>query len=124
MCVLLVEDDDLIRIGLTELLIDAGFEVLEAPNAEAALQLTGTVPPPRLLVSDVNLGRGMDGFALASAARRRWPDLPVLLMSGLGSNFADRRCGAAELFLSKPFSFVSFLHTVIQLAGQPTLRPV
>ena len=123
MCVLLVEDDDLIRFGLTELLTDAGFEVLETPDAESALKLSETVPSPRLVVSDVNLGAGMNGFALATAARHRWPAVPVLMMSGLGANFTNWQCGTGERFLLKPFSFHTFLQNVIDLAGKPALRP-
>ena len=122
MCVLLVEDDDLIRSGLTELMTEAGFEVLGAPDAESALELAGTMPSLRLVVSDVNLGAGMDGFALAAAARRRWPAVPVLLMSGLEANFAARHCSAAERFLPKPFSLRAFLQNVIDQAGRPALR--
>ena len=119
MYVLLVEDDDLIRIGLAEMMTEAGFEVVAAPDAESALELVEMVPPPQVVVSDVNLGPGMDGFALAAAARRRWPTVPVLLISGLATNFAGRHCEAPRLFLSKPFSFRTFLQSVTDLTGKP-----
>ena len=123
MCVLLVEGDDLIRFGLTELLTDAGFEVLETPDAESALKLSETIQPPRLVVSDINLGAGLNGFALATATHHRWPAVPVLLMSGLGANFTGWQCRTGERFLPKPFSFNTFLHNVIDLAGKPAPRP-
>lgn len=118
MYVLLVEDDDLIRIGLAELLAEAGFEVIGAPDAESALALAGTARPPRAVVSDVNLGPGMNGFALAAAARRRWPMVPVLLISGVETNFAGRHCGATERFLRKPFSSDAFLRSIADLTGK------
>lgn len=123
MHVLLVEDDDLLRICLAELMAEAGFKVVGAPDAESALELAGAEQPPRVVVSDVNLGPGMDGFALAAAARRRWPTVPVLLMSGVDANFAGRHCGATERFLSKPFSSNAFLRSIAALTGKPEVRP-
>ena len=123
MYVLLVEDNDVIRIHLAELMTEAGFEVVGAPDAESALELAGAVRPPWVVVSDVNLGRGMDGFALANAARSRWPTVPVLLMSGVEANFAGWHCGATERFLSKPFSSDAFLQSVADLTGKPGALP-
>ncbi len=123
MYVLLVEDNDVIRIHLAELMAEAGFEVVGAPDAESALELAGAAQPPWMVVSDVDLGRGMDGFALADAARRRWPAVPVLLMSGVQTNFAGRHCGATERFLSKPFSSDAFLQSITDLTGKPGTLP-
>lgn len=123
MYVLLVEDDHLLRICLAELMAEAGFEVVGAPDAESALELAGAARPPRMVVSDVNLGPGMDGFALAAAARRRWPAVSVLLISGVEANFTGRYCGATECFLSKPFSSDAFLQSIADLTGKPEVLP-
>ncbi len=117
MCVLLVEDEDSIRSLLIEVMNEAGFDVIGASNGERALELSATMGPPQVIISDVNLGPGIDGFALVSRARRLWPAVPVLLMSGLGTNFAGRRCGAAERHLPKPFALAVFLRHVADLAG-------
>ena len=119
MCVLLVEDEDLIRMLLTDVMTDAGFEVLGTPDAESALVLAKTLDLPQVIVTDVNLGPGMNGFALVEAARRLWPALPVLLMRGGPTNFAGRGCGTNERFLLKPFSLNIFMQNVIALAGCP-----
>ena len=119
MCVLLVEDEDFIRIVLIEAMTDAGFEVIDASDAEAALALAETTPCPEVIVSDINLGPGMDGFALAAALRCRWPTVPVLMMSGRRVNFAGWHCGKAERFVSKPFALDAFVQHVIDLAGRP-----
>ena len=118
MCVLLVEDETLIRMLLTDVMTDAGFDVLDAPDAESALALAKS-DLPQVIVTDVDLGPGMDGFAFVAAARRRWPTVPVLLMSGVPANFAGRRRGTDERFLSKPFSLHVFMQTVVELAGCP-----
>ena len=121
MCVLLVEDEDLIRMILTEVLTDAGMEVIAASDAESALAMAGaeTASLPRVIVTDVDLGPGMNGFALMAAVRCRWPKIPVLLMSGRGTNFASRQCGKAERFLAKPFLLGAFLQAVAELVGEP-----
>lgn len=119
MCVLLVEDEDLIRMVLVDVMTDAGFEVIEAANAESALALTETAPCPDMIVSDINLGPGMDGLALTAALRRRWPAVPVLMMSGRVANFAGRQSGKAERFLSKPFLLDVFVQHVIDMVGTP-----
>ena len=122
MYVLLVEDNESIRICLAERMTEAGFEVVGAPDAESALELAGAMWPPWMVVSDVDLGPGMDGFALAATARRRWPAVAVLLMSGVEANFTGRRCGAAERFLPKPFSSDALLRNVADLtAGRGAL---
>src|SRR3712207_9416549 len=61
------------------------YEVLAAESAEAALDLLEDVPPPAALVSDVTMP-GMDGLDLARRLRARWPDLPVVLLSGYAAS--------------------------------------
>ena len=119
MCVLLVEDEDLIRMVLIDIMTDAGLKVVEAADAQSALALAETTPCPDVIVSDVNLGPGMDGFALTTALRCRWPAVPLLMMSGRGTNFAARQSGKAERFLSKPFLPDVFVQHVIDMIGKP-----
>ena len=74
MDVLLVDDEALVREMLAEDLADAGLEVTDAPDAEAALGAASAAAgeaggPPRILVTDVNLGRGMDGLGAEALAR-------------------------------------------------------
>ena len=120
MHVLLVEDDDLVRSCLAEAMMEAEFEVVEAPDAESALGLARAIPPPRIIISDVNLGSGMDGFEFINEARRQWPGVAVVLISGLAANFAGRRCKAAERFLLKPFSLRTLLRHVVELTEANT----
>lgn len=104
MDVLLVEDEPLIREMLAEDLSDAGLDVTGASSAEAALGAAGRADrPPSVLVTDVDLGGGMDGLALAEEARRRWPGLGVVVMTGRPSNLGGRRHDPREICLVKPF---------------------
>lgn len=101
MHVLLVEDDDLVRACLTELLSDAGLRVTSATNAAEALGLDG-IDDPGVLLADVRLGPGMNGIALVAAARDRWPWIRCVLMSG-NPDAVEEMVRPPEGFLAKPF---------------------
>lgn len=75
---LLVEDDQAIRIAVTRALPDV--DVVQAENAEAALDLM-TVAPAQLVITDIALPQ-MDGCALAARLREHWPAVPVMAISG------------------------------------------
>lgn len=98
--VLVVEDDVLIRILLSEALREAGIMIVEAANADEALSYIAAGEPFDLVFSDVRMPGSIDGVELARRLRRHSPSLPIILTSGnLGSAFA------AELgmFLQKPY---------------------
>lgn len=113
MHVLLVGWDGVVRLYLAEVLGEAGMCVTAAPDAERALArgFVGT-PVPGVLVSDVKFGRGMDGVALAAEARRRWPGVRVVLMSGTPGH--RDRCGLCvhDRFLPKPFTAAALLRAI------------
>ena len=96
---LLVDDDDLVRMSTADMLIDLGFEVVEASSAEEALQLLNTGTKPDLLITD-HLMPGMNGADLAREARAIEPTLPILIVSG----YAEVDGVAPDLpRLTKPF---------------------
>ncbi len=78
--VLLVEDEDGVREGITMLLEMFGYKVIAAGRGEDALALPRT-PVPDLLLSDVSLP-GISGPALAGQLSTRWPSMKVTLMTG------------------------------------------
>jgi two-component system cell cycle sensor histidine kinase/response regulator CckA len=115
--VLLVEDEAALRRLGTLALARAGYRVVAAESAEAALHLLAGADPPAALVSDVAMP-GMDGLALARRVRARWPALPVLLLSGyaeslLGADLAAERLG----FLGKPFVPAALVAAVGLMVG-------
>ncbi len=99
-----VDDEPLIRLDACDILDRAGFRCLDAPNAEEAIDILerhdGQVA---LLFSDVDLGSGMNGFALATIASQRWPDIGILVASG-ASVPADGQLPEGAVFIRKPFS--------------------
>lgn len=113
---LLVEDEAPLRRLAERTLRRAGWPVLAAEDAEAALALAAE-SPPALLVSDVMMPGGMDGPALARALRARNPRLPVLLVSGYAPSMIEEGLSGGGLrFLSKPYSAAELTAAVADLA--------
>jgi len=101
--ILVVEDEFLIRMTLSEVLADEGFEVLEAGSAEEALSVLNTTPSVALLLTDVQLPGGTDGAALARQARARTATLPVVFMSGRPDTAPEPNTAARNYFIAKPY---------------------
>jgi CheY-like chemotaxis protein len=108
--ILLVEDDDLVRDCLFEALHEAGLQIEASNTAEAALHRMNADKPPGVLVTDINLGPGMDGLAFARAARDVCPGLPVVFISGRYAELAGMTDN--ERFLPKPFSTPDLLQAI------------
>jgi len=102
--VLLVEDDPEVRAVLRTFLDAMGCTVETATTAEDALLALGPGARFDLLLTDVALGAGMRGTQLAAEAKRRFPQLSILLMSGFSSELlaADRGATATWDLLRKP----------------------
>lgn len=69
--ILVVEDDGLIRMNLTDTLSDAGFNVLEAGNADQALAILEN--EVSALLTDIDKPGSINGIALARLTAERWP---------------------------------------------------
>ncbi len=81
--VLVAEDEPLVRMTAADTLEDAGFRVLEAVNADAALVvLEACSEEVQVLFTDVNMTGSMDGMALAEQVHQRWPHIRLLVASG------------------------------------------
>ena len=114
----LVEDEPVLRRLMQRALLGAGWRVSAAGSAEAALAAIGPATPrPAALLCDLSLP-GMDGLALLRALRRRWPELPAVLMSGYDSVLLPPGAG----FLRKPFALAELDALVGRLAGPPPGR--
>ncbi|MBW4021911.1 MAG: response regulator [Proteobacteria bacterium] len=83
MCVLLVEDEYLIREIMAESLEDAGYAVVRASTGDEAIELLEELPMAlTALVTDFHMPGRMDGAGVASAVRGKWPGMPVVIASG------------------------------------------
>ncbi len=116
--ILLVEDDDLVRLCLHEALEEAGLSVSERSCAEDALALVALEGAPCVLVTDINLGAGMDGLAFAAALRRRFPGLRVVYISGRHQSLA--KLDGCERFLPKPFRTDLLVRAISEVRASPS----
>jgi two-component system cell cycle sensor histidine kinase/response regulator CckA len=105
--VLLVEDEDAVRMFGARALKNKGYNVLEASNGEEALEVinNGSNQKIDLIISDVVMP-GMDGHTLVQLVRHEMPDIKIVLMSGYSEEvFADHvERDPGIHFLTKPFS--------------------
>jgi two-component system, cell cycle sensor histidine kinase and response regulator CckA len=103
--VLLVEDDPSVRQLTCRMLEQFGYEVIPAADGAEALQLlSGLGAGVDAVVSDVVMP-GLGGMELISQLRARWPELPVLLLSGYaGEEVYSGPQESRQAFLQKPFS--------------------
>ena len=118
MDVLLVEDEALVREMLHEDLTDAGLAVVPAATAEEGLDaVVEGAPPPAVVVTDVNLGGGMDGVALAEEAQRRWPGVSVVVMTGDERNLGRLPQALRASCFVKPFNPPRLVDAVRDMMG-------
>jgi two-component system cell cycle sensor histidine kinase/response regulator CckA len=116
--VVLVVDDEPVVLRLMErALVAAGYQVLAASNGLRAIELADSCPPS-VLATDLRMDP-LDGVSLATLLIRRWPDLPVLFVSGYDAEHLD----LAGPLLKKPFTpgdLVNAVHQRILLSpSQP-----
>lgn len=112
--VLLVEDEPLLGELITEALTDQGFEVHAAPDAGDALRYLLSGAEVDVLFTDIDLGDGMDGAALAQLAREMRPKLPIVYTSGRRAP-SDIAAVPGAAFLPKPYSLEDVRVTLGQL---------
>lgn len=100
--VLVVEDNEQVRGGIVRSLTRLGYAAAEAGHAQAALALLETRQSPDLVLSDIQLPNGMSGIGLAEMIQHRWPQLPIILMTGFQDPAVALPAGVTVLH--KPFT--------------------
>ena len=120
--VLLVEDEARTRDAIAHALDGAGLGVADAASAEAALRAADADPagpPPAVLVTRTGPAPdGIDGLALAEEARRRWPGLGVVYVTGRRPSGLDGHVlRARDRFLPGPVTPVALVRAVRGLVG-------
>jgi PAS domain S-box-containing protein len=107
--VLVVEDDDALRLYTVEILSELGYSVLTANNGAAALEIIGRNRNIDLLFTDIVMPGGMNGRQLADEAVSRLPTLRVLFTTGYTANAIvhEGRLDPDVQLISKPFTYES-----------------
>ena len=80
--ILVVEDEPVIRMTLSDALRETGLNVIEAGNADEAIFILSTRVDIRVVVTDVEMPGSMDGTRLARLVRDRWPLVQIIVTSG------------------------------------------
>lgn len=103
--ILVVEDEFLLRMDAAEMVAAAGFAVVEAANADEAIEILETRSDIAVVFTDIQMPGTMDGLRLARAVRGRWPPIKIVATSGhLTVDETDLPEGGR--FLPKPYSAV------------------
>jgi two-component system cell cycle sensor histidine kinase/response regulator CckA len=117
--ILLVEDEDAVRLFGARALRNKGYTVIEARSGEQAMEVLNGGEPIQVLVSDVVMP-GMDGVTLARFVRMERPDIKVILISGYSEDVARDGIDpdAGIHFLPKPFSLKQLAGAVKEVMGE------
>jgi PAS domain S-box-containing protein len=117
---LLVDDEYLVRSSTVDMLVDLGYEVLEASSAEDAWKMIEHDHSIVGVITD-HLMPGMTGVELAHAVQQARPDMPVLIVSG----FADVEGLASDFaLLTKPFRQQDLAKSLAEMLGKVPLQLV
>ena len=114
--VLIVEDEFLLRMDAADAISAAGFEVVEAANADEAIAILEARRDITVVFTDIQMPGSMDGLKLARAVRGRWPPIKIVATSGhVHVTEADLPEGGR--FLRKPYSPVQVMALLRQLTS-------
>ncbi len=110
--VLVVEDEEIVRSLIVEVLEDAGYEVAQADRAEAGLEQIAA-DTPDVVISDIVMP-GLSGLELLESVRGSHPSLPVVLVTGAGTygNLTQALAFGASGVVVKPFAHADLIAAV------------
>jgi len=113
--VLIVEDKFLIRMDAINMIRSGGFEVLEAKDADEAIEILECRPDITVVFTDVHMPGSMDGLKLATAVRR-WPPIKIVATSGR-ANLSAEDLPSGSRFLTKPYCAREIVSTLREVTG-------
>ena len=100
--VLIVEDSAIIRMGAVDLVLSAGYEALEACDADEAIRILESRDDVDLVFTDVQMPGTMDGIKLSHYIRDRWPPVKLIVASG-ATILEESSLPIGSRFFSKPY---------------------
>lgn len=117
--ILVVEDEVLIRFMVSDELREAGYDAIEACNADEAVAILESRVSVDLVISDVRMPGTIDGLGLLAFIRASFPHLPVIMMSGHLEPRLAMIDGATQ-FVAKPFPLDAVLNAVrVEIGNDP-----
>lgn len=114
--VLVVEDEALLRMAAVDLVEDAGFEAVEAANADEAVRILESRTDIRIVFTDIDMPGSINGLKLAAAVRDRWPPIDIVIVSGHMKPAPDQ-LPPRSVFYAKPYDERRIAATLIGFAA-------
>jgi DNA-binding NtrC family response regulator len=115
--ILLVEDEPIIRAVGTDALEEAGFEVIEAKDADDAVRILELLGEVHVLFTDIRMPGSMNGLELAQLVHERWPAMKILVTSG-DTWPTNTQLPDDGHFLPKPYRMDALQNEVCSLVTQ------
>jgi two-component sensor histidine kinase len=121
--VLVVEDEMILRLRAVDIVEDAGFNPVEAINADQAISILESRSDISLLFTDIQMPGSIDGLKLAHAVHDRWPSIKIILVSGQVKP-SDLERPANSRFFTKPLGVGQMVSELQDMVGAGALRIV
>ena len=114
--VLIVEDEYLLRINAAEMITEAGFDVLEAGNADEAIAILERRLDIHIVFTDIQMPGSMDGLKFARYVRGKWPPIKIIATS---AHFDVRQDDLPDggVFLPKPYASNRVINALRECIG-------
>jgi CheY-like chemotaxis protein len=112
--VLVVEDDFLLRMDAIDIVRSAGFDAVEAGNADEAIAILEARPNIHVVFTDIQMPGSMDGLKLAKFVKDRWPPIRIMTTSGRVRIDGDDLPHGGR-FIPKPYSPAQVIGTLREL---------
>jgi DNA-binding response OmpR family regulator len=124
---LLIEDDLIMQDLLQDTLIQAGFEVVTAnTGAQAMAELDLEATRFRVVITDINLGTGPDGWEVGQHARGLVADMPIIYVSGTSQHEWKSKGVSNSVFFCKPYApnrMLTAVKTLLNESGARRMAP-
>jgi CheY-like chemotaxis protein len=114
--VLIVEDEFLLRMDAVDIIAAAGFEVVEAANADQAIEILEARSDITAIFTDIQMPGSMDGLKFARAVKGRWPPIKIVATSG-HVHVSETDLPEGGRFLPKPYSPVQVTGVLRELTS-------
>lgn len=118
--ILVVEDEAIILMGALDLMRRAGFETLQASNADEAIRILESRKDVHLVFTDVEMPGTMDGIKLSHYIRERWPPIKLIVASGR-TIVEQSSLPEGARFFSKPYADDDIVQSIIRMINDDGL---
>lgn len=116
--VLVVEDTAIIRMGAIDLVVSAGYEALEARDADEAIRILESRSDIDLVFTDVQMPGTMDGIKLSHYIRERWPPVKLIVASGK-TILEESSLPEGSGFFAKPYVDNAIVDAMARMLARP-----